>query len=112
MTRGRPVSNVCMRAVLSVWVVVLFGDQASAHDPPGDMAYPEMCCGGGPDGDCKPIPESFIQAVPGGWLIKGTGEVISQALVLRSTDGRYHRCSSQHRDDTPTICLILPPLGQ
>ena len=82
---------------------------AGAHDAPSGMTYPPMCCSGE---DCKPIPESSIKAVPGGWLVKGTGEVISQALVLRSTDGRYHRCSSEHRDDTPTICLILPPLGE
>ena len=111
-TRRDLLSSIVARAVLPVWVAFVATFQASAHDSPGGMAYPQMCCGGGPDGDCKPIPELSIKSVPGGWLVKGTGEVISQALVLRSTDGRYHRCSSQGRDDTPTICLILPPLGQ
>jgi hypothetical protein len=108
----RNLSNV---GLCIVWAVLLPGaallsaSQACAHDAPSGMVYPPMCCGGT---DCKPIPESSVKAVPGGWLIKATGEVISQALVLRSTDGLYHRCSSEHRDDTPTICLILPPLGQ
>lgn len=88
--------------------------QARAHDAiptaakPQGWSYPFSCCSGY---DCREVSEKAISEKPEGYMIKGTGEVVSYSDVRLkdSPDGEYHWCSVAGADDSRTICLFVPP---
>ena len=81
---------------------------AFAHDAPKGWSYPFSCCSGF---DCREVSAQAISEKPGGYVIKGTGELVSYSdkRVKDSPDGEYHWCSVSGADDSKTICLFVPP---
>lgn len=81
---------------------------AGAHEAPTGWRYPYSCCSGY---DCREVSSKVIGEGPEGYVIKGTGEVVSysDARLKNSPDGEYHWCSVAGADDTRTICLFVPP---
>ena len=101
------------------WVVsgsgVLLGAMpAAAHDAvataakPNGWSYPFSCCSGY---DCREVPQTSISERPEGYVIEGTGEVVTyqDTRLKDSPDGEYHWCSVAGKDNTETICLFVPP---
>ncbi len=86
------------------------GMSAQAHDAPTGWSYPFSCCSGY---DCREVPSKVIGEGPEGYVIKGTGEVVSynDNRVKNSPDGVYHWCSVAGANDGRTICLFVPPKG-
>jgi hypothetical protein len=82
--------------------------QASAHDAPSGWSYAPECCS---NHDCREIKDDAVSLVTGGWRIKATGEIMAQQEVRQSRDGRFHRCSSEGREDARTYCLYVPEFG-
>nr|WP_244743469.1 hypothetical protein [Mesorhizobium sp. L-8-10] len=89
---------------------------ASAHDAlptavqPQGWSYPFSCCSGY---DCREVADNAIGERPQGYVIKGTGEVItySDSRIKSSPDGVFHWCSVAGADDGHTVCLFVPPRG-
>lgn len=81
---------------------------ARAHDAPAGWSYPFACCSGY---DCREVKASAVAERPGGYVIASTGEVLpySDARIMHSPDGQYHRCSVAGKNDGRTICLFVPP---
>jgi hypothetical protein len=81
---------------------------AGAHEAPTGWRYPYSCCSGY---DCREVSSKVIGEGPEGYVIEGTGEVVSysDARLKNSPDGEYHWCSVAGADDTRTICLFVPP---
>ena len=87
---------------------------AAAHDAlptaskPQGWSYPFSCCSGY---DCREVSSKQISERPEGYVIKGTGEVVSysDARLKDSPDGEFHWCSVAGADDSRTICLFVPP---
>ncbi len=87
---------------------------AAAHDAiptsakPQGWSYPFSCCSGY---DCREVSSRQISEKPEGYVIKGTGEVVtySDARLKDSPDGEFHWCSVAGADDSRTICLFVPP---
>ena len=102
---------VAISALLTVWLILLIS-VASAHQAPTGWAYPWTCCS---NNDCRVVNESDstvkVAETPEGYRISTTGEVIpyNDKRVKDSPDGLFHWCSRQGKDDTPTICLYVPP---
>ena len=73
-------------------------------------ATPRACCSGI---DCREVTDRAISERPGGYVVKGTGEMIAytDTRVKDSPDGVYHWCSVRGADDSRTICLFVPPKG-
>lgn len=90
---------------LAVW---LTSTPAGAHEAPSGWKYPLSCCSGY---DCRPVSAKWIQEEGGAFIIPTTGEAIpyTDKRVKDSPDGEYHWCSKYGQDDTPTICLFVPP---
>lgn len=82
--------------------------EASAHEAPKGWSYPFSCCSGY---DCREVNASAIGEKPAGYLIKGTGELLSYAdtRIKDSPDGAWHWCSVAGKNDGKTICLFVPP---
>ena len=99
---------VTFAAALALPVLAAF--PARAHDAPSGWSYPTACCSGI---DCREVADRAISERPGGYVIKGTGEMIAytDARVKDSPDGVYHWCSVRGADDSRTICLFVPPKG-
>ncbi|MFI0848103.1 hypothetical protein [Mesorhizobium sp. IMUNJ 23232] len=104
-----------------VWVVscsgvLLDGLPAVAHDAtptaakPNGWSYPFSCCSGY---DCREVPQTSIGERPEGYVIEGTGEVLSyqDTRLKDSPDGEYHWCSVAGANNSRTICLFVPPKG-
>ena len=89
-------------------MLCLAGTSARAHDAPKGWSYPFACCSGY---DCREVSSKAIGEGPKGYVIKGTGEVVSysDARLKNSPDGEYHWCSEEGADNTRTICLFVPP---
>ncbi|MFU0505203.1 hypothetical protein [Pseudaminobacter sp. NGMCC 1.201702] len=81
---------------------------ARAHQAPSGWAYPLNCCS---NQDCREVAHKAISERPEGYVIIGTGEVLSykDGRVKDSPDGEYHWCSADGADDGRTICLFVPP---
>ena len=87
---------------------------AAAHDAqptagkPQGWKYPFSCCSGF---DCREVSSKQVSEKPEGYVIKGTGEVVTytDARLKDSPDGEYHWCSVAGADDSRTICLFVPP---
>lgn len=87
---------------------------AAAHDAqptaakPDGWSYPFACCSGF---DCREVSSTQIEERPEGYVIEGTGEVVSYSdgRLKDSPDGEYHWCSVQGKNDGKTICLFVPP---
>lgn len=85
-----------------------------AHDAlptaakPQGWSYPFSCCSGM---DCREVSSKAISEKPEGYVIKGTGEVLTYAdkRLKDSPDGEYHWCSRGGSDTGATICLFVPP---
>jgi hypothetical protein len=60
--------------------------------------------------DCREVPKQAISERPQGYVIEGTGEVVTyqDARIHESPDGQYHWCSVAGADDSKTICLFVP----
>ncbi|MER8884820.1 hypothetical protein NKI17_20000 [Mesorhizobium sp. M0816] len=90
--------------------------QARAHDAlptatrPQGWTYPFSCCSGY---DCRDVAYNAIGERPEGYVIKGTGEVITytDSRIKNSPDGVFHWCSVAGANDGHTICLFVPPRG-
>ncbi len=97
---------VLIYAVLAMTLTT--SQPASAHDAPKGWSYPYNCCSGI---DCREISPMTISERPEGYVIKGTGEVVSYAdrRVKNSPDGEFHWCSVAGANDSKTICLFVPP---
>lgn len=63
--------------------------------------------------DCRPVPVTDVIELPGGaYRLALTGEVIPEARVQRSRDGRYWVCRYPDRSGQPTgplRCFFAPP---
>ncbi|MEW9835667.1 hypothetical protein [Mesorhizobium marinum] len=101
----------CIAATALTGVPLL---SAAAHDAlptaakPQGWSYPFSCCSGY---DCREVSARQISERPEGYVIKGTGEVVtySDTRLKSSPDGEYHWCSVAGADDSRTICLFVPP---
>ena len=94
--------------VASVALTSLTAFPTYAHDAPKGWSYPFSCCSGL---DCREVSAKAIGEKPEGYVIKGTGELVSYSdkRVKDSPDGEYHWCSVSGADNTKTICLFVPP---
>ena len=83
-------------------------DSAQAHDAPKGWTYPYSCCSGY---DCREVASKAISERPDGYVIRGTGEVVSyhDKRLRTSPDGEFHWCSVAGANDGRTICLFVPP---
>jgi len=81
---------------------------ALSHEAPKGWNYPFSCCSGF---DCREVSSKQVSEKPEGYVIKGTGEVVTytDARLKDSPDGEYHWCSVAGADDSRTICLFVPP---
>lgn len=87
-----------------------------AHDAmptaaqPNGWTYPFACCSGY---DCREVSKKAISERPEGYVILGTGEVLSytDTRVKNSPDGAFHWCSVAGANNGRTICLFVPPRG-
>lgn len=101
--------------VVGAWVL-LIASHARAHDAlptaarPHGWSYPFSCCSGY---DCREVAYNAIAERPEGYVIKGTGEVITytDGRIKNSPDGVFHWCSVGGSNDGHTICLFVPPRG-
>lgn len=107
------------RALAAYWFVTCSGvlaavTSAAAHDAlptaakPQGWSYPFYCCSGY---DCRAVPQTAISERPEGYVIKGTGEVVTyrDTRLKVSPDGEYHWCSVAGANNSKTICLFVPP---
>lgn len=81
-----------------------------------DPRTKEWCCN---TNDCREEPDN-VEAVPGGFLVKSTGEVIPKERVIWRSPGGWWRCrylspTAVDENNQPkmgkTRCLIGPPMG-
>jgi len=96
-------------AFLASFLLILAGTfAAGAHDAPKGWSYPFACCSGF---DCREVASKAIAERPEGYVIQGTGEVVTynDKRVRKSPDGEFHWCSVAGANDTRTICLFVPP---
>lgn len=111
-------------AVLAVGIaagMLLSSIPVRAHEAPSGWTYPIQCCS---NADCREVDgpqaserKSSVQVrydeERNEYVISTTGERIGQlgvdARVKMSPDGAFHWCSQKGKDDTPTICLFVPP---
>ena len=84
------------------------GDAALAHDAKSGWSYPFACCAGY---DCREVPAKAIIEGPQGYVIAGTGELLTyrDSRVRSSPDGEFHWCSVAGANDGKTVCLFVPP---
>ena len=100
-------------ALVGVWVFLMTSD-AMAHDAlptaaqPQGWSYPFSCCS---SYDCREVADNAIGERPEGYVIKGTGELITypDSRIKDSPDGIFHWCSMAGANDGHTICLFVPP---
>ncbi|MBP1884426.1 hypothetical protein [Sinorhizobium mexicanum] len=100
---------------VGAWVL-LIAPNARAHDAlptaaqPHGWSYPLSCCSGY---DCREVAYHAVAERPEGYVIKGTGEVITytDSRIKNSPDGLFHWCSAAGAKDGHTICLFVPPHG-
>jgi hypothetical protein len=78
-----------------------------AHMAPSGWAYPYQCCS---NRDCQPMHGAEITEGPGGYVIEGTGEVLSYTdpRLKESPDGEFHLCL-RPGDHSNAVCLFVPP---
>ena len=107
-----------MQRRLAAALAVCWCAPALAHDHgPGswinnerliDPVTGEWCCN---TNDCREEPDN-VEAVPDGYRIRSTGEVIARDRVIWRSPGGWWRCRylSAERDGQ-TRCLIGPPHG-
>jgi hypothetical protein len=95
-------------SVLGAAVPATAHDAQATREQPNGWSYPFYCCAGY---DCRAVPQTAISERPEGFVIKGTGEVVSyqDTRLKYSPDGEYHWCSIAGADNTRTICLFVPP---
>lgn len=98
-----------MKTILALILLLLAAIPAVGHDAPSGWTYASGCCGGR---DCRPIPDTAVAPVEGGWLVKASHEVIPYQSTKPSPDGSFHRCSYNGAETSETICLYVPPMGQ
>jgi len=82
----------------------------SAAQPLG-WTYDYSCCS---TYDCKETKHGEITAIPEGYRIERTGEVIGYGdkRIKRSKDEFYHRCTPGGNPDAKkSICLYVPDRG-
>jgi hypothetical protein len=111
---ARRLLNSIIAVVALTAAVTTFAASALAHDAtptaakPQGWSYPFSCCSGY---DCRAVSQTSISERPEGYVIKGTGEVVSysDARIKNSPDGEYHWCSVAGANDGKTICLFVPP---
>jgi hypothetical protein len=89
-------------------LMILLAPAADAHEAASGWKYPLSCCSGY---DCRPVSAKWIQEEGGAFIIPTTGEAVpyTDKRIKSSPDGEYHWCSKYGKDDTPTICLFVPP---
>lgn len=94
--------------VLATAFLCLTSSGTIAHDAPKGWTYPFQCCSGY---DCREVTAKAISERPDGYVIEGTGEVVSyrDKRLKQSPDGQYHWCSVAGANDGRTICLFVPP---
>lgn len=80
---------------------------SSAHMAPSGWTYPSQCCS---DRDCKLVHGRAITEGPDGYVIEGTGEVLSYTdpRLRNSPDGEFHVCKTPGSKSN-AICLFVPP---
>ncbi|AZO00045.1 hypothetical protein EJ066_24575 [Mesorhizobium sp. M9A.F.Ca.ET.002.03.1.2] len=111
---ARRLLNSIIAVVALTAAAITFAAPALAHDAtptaakPQGWSYPFSCCSGY---DCRAISQTSISERPEGYVIKGTGEVVtySDTRIKNSPDGEYHWCSVAGANDGKTICLFVPP---
>lgn len=103
-----PSSSSIKVLVASSLLLLLPTGLARAHDAPSGWSYPFACCS---NFDCRQVSSKAISERPEGYVINGTGEVVSYAdtRLKDSPDGEYHWCSTAGGDHSRTICLFVPP---
>ncbi|KQV43645.1 MULTISPECIES: hypothetical protein [unclassified Rhizobium] len=81
---------------------------AAAHDAPSGWRYDASCCAGI---DCRQIPSKSVLERADGYFIIIGNEVVpyGDKRIRNSPDGFIHWCTVDGRDDSPTICLYVPP---
>ena len=104
-----------MRAPLLCVLAVLTASMAHAHDHGSgswinhqnlrDPQTGQWCC----DERDTQEENDNVEAVPGGYLIKSTGEIIPKERVIWRSPGGWWR--SRNLSDNTTRCLIGPPHG-
>ena len=110
-------SNTLVALVAAVLLgggVLLTASYARAHDAlptaaqPLGWSYPFSYCSGY---DCREIASKAISERPEGYVIQGTGEVVTynDKRIRHSPDGEFHWCSVAGANDGRTICLFVPP---
>jgi hypothetical protein len=110
--RTRPASTIATGYLIAAVVATLFiwmaAKPAAAHEALTGWKYPISCCSGY---DCRPVSAKWIKEREGAFIIPTTGEAVpyTDRRIKSSPDGEYHWCSKQGKDDTPTICLFVPP---
>lgn len=106
-----------MRHLLTATLILLASTGVGrGHDAlptaakPNGWTYPFSCCSGY---DCREVSKAAIGEQPGGYVIRGTGEILaySDKRIKDSPDGAFHWCSVAGKNDSKTICLFVPPRG-
>jgi hypothetical protein len=105
-------SKVSCKLSVLITMLLIFGSAriALAHgEAEWIMAVEPRCCG---PNDCAPVAEDGIKRINGGFLVRETGEVVSDRAALWSIDDHYWRCRYTSGARTgQTRCLFVPALG-
>jgi hypothetical protein len=96
--------------LVGAWVL-LIASHARAHDElptasqPQGWSYPFSCCSGY---DCHEVAYNAIGERSEGYVIKGTGEVITytDSRIKNRPDGVFHWCSVAGANDGHIICYL------
>ena len=109
-------------AIIAVGALMCWMVGARAHEAtptaaqPLGWAYPWACCSGL---DCRTVGDSLsgapvkVYETAEGYRFNTSTEVIpyGDKRLRDSPDGEFHWCTTQGKDDAPTICLFVPPRG-
>lgn len=114
--------------------LVLAATPAASHDWYTGKRDPifntTTCCGGGPKGDCAPLPEHALRVTPEGLRVTLTAEeanrinyrrftgfdmLIDFDRIQMSEDGKPHICLQPTQNEFDLrqgyYCIFLPPNG-
>ena len=98
---------VATELALAIALIAVLSLKALAHDAPSGWSYSFACCS---STDCRPVNQTTVKETATGYVVP-SGEVVpyGSTKIKHSPDGEFHWCSKGGKNDTPTICLYVPP---
>ena len=101
------IGSIVLDLIMGIAVVLMLAGKVFAHDAPSGWSYSFACCA---STDCRPVNQTTVKETATGYVVP-SGEVVpyGSTKIKHSPDGEFHWCSKGGKNDTPTICLYVPP---